>query len=66
MNNDFKHIRTFRKKLFKPDVVIRQYQSLFEYFDNVIKEIWYINDKEYDYLAENLTKPHKKSRIPLG
>ena len=43
------------KRKNRTDIEYKNKGGLLDLFDNTIKEVWRINDKEYDYIVETST-----------
>lgn len=39
----------------RTDIIIKSSGGMFDLVDNAIKEVWRINDEEYDYIIDNTT-----------
>lgn len=48
--------RANRRNRTSEDLKIKNKGSMFDLFDNFIKEVYRITDEEYDYIAENITE----------
>jgi hypothetical protein len=48
----------------RTDIVYKNHGGLQDAFDDMYKQLWRINDEEYDYLCETLTDEDLSSIIP--